>query len=331
MNSVIFIVLAFVYMYIGRKIGWVLSRNILYSASAGVTALLCVGWGIAVGSCIHALIALLDPNTIVKVIFGFLLGAYVAIPNYGLVAESSIPPHAMPKHNMIFTLPVLAYVLTLLALAWMHVLVLLLSLALLGVTGVIFIAVFNQQFHFKISSKALYDQVAEELQAKTMVPGLWTKAFAEARGQMDRARALYIKYRVAQLAHEASEQLRQERRAKREAAKQQAATERVKQRGATEGARQRAILSWRNFAYGGLGAMCGVSTLISALLTLAALFGAFGHQTGQVPDDTRLGSIVGVVMAAVFGFLTVLCTFLTWKCFKEVKSVTPPPPPAHDA
>src|SRR6266542_3522601 len=271
MNSVIFIVLAFVYMYIGRKIGWVLSRNILYSASAGVTALLCVGWGIAVGSCIHAL------------------------------------------------------------LAWMHVLVLLLSLALLGVTGVIFIAVFNQQFHFKISSKALYDQVAEELQAKTMVPGLWTKAFAEARGQMDRARALYIKYRDAQLAHEASEQLRQERRAKREAAKQQAATERVKQRGATEGARQRAILSWRNFAYGGLGAMCGVSTLISALLTLAALFGAFGHQTGQVPDDTRLGSIVGVVMAAVFGFLTVLCTFLTWKCFKEVKSVTPPPPPAHDA
>jgi hypothetical protein len=93
--------------------------------------------------------------------------------------------------------------------------------------------VFSQQFRFKISStknNALYDEVAEELQAKTMVPGLWTRAFAEAGGQMDRARALYIKYRVAQLAHEASEQLRQEQRATREAAKQQAATERVKQR-----------------------------------------------------------------------------------------------------
>src|SRR5260370_42439092 len=100
MTSVVFIVLAFVYMYIGRKIGWVLSRNILYSASAGVTALLCVGWGVTVASCIHALIALLDPNIMVKVIFGFLLGAYVAIPNYGVVAESSIPLRAMPKHNM---------------------------------------------------------------------------------------------------------------------------------------------------------------------------------------------------------------------------------------
>jgi hypothetical protein len=55
---------------------------------------------------------------------------------------------------------------------------------------------------------------------------------------------------------------------------------------------------------------------------------AFGDQTGQVPDDARVGTIiVGVIMAAVFGFVTVVCTFLTRKCFKAVKSVTPPPPP----
>ena len=55
--------------------------------------------------------------------------------------------------------------------------------------------------------------VASELQANTMVPGLWAKAFAEARGQIDQARALYIRYRVAQLAQEASEQSRQRRQA----------------------------------------------------------------------------------------------------------------------
>ena len=201
------------------------------------------------------------------------------------------------------------------------------TIGVIVVAGIIFwpSEVFSHQFHFKISStknNALYDEVAEELQANTMVTGLWTKAFAEAGGQMDRARALYIKYRVAQLAHEAGERLRHEQRATREAARQQAATEHVKQRAATEAARQRAILGWRNFAYGGLAGICGVVTLTSGLLTFFGVSFAFGDQTGQVPD------IVGVVMAAVFGFLTVLGSFLTWKCFKAVKSVTPRPPPA---
>ena len=119
MNSLIFIVLALVFMYIGRKIGWALSRSLLYPAHAGITALFCVGWGVAVAYGIHALIAWQHPNIIVKVIFGFLLGAYVAVPNYGLVAESTIPPHAMPKHNMIFTLPVFVYIVALLVIAWL--------------------------------------------------------------------------------------------------------------------------------------------------------------------------------------------------------------------
>src|ERR1017187_2117801 len=45
-----------------------------------------------------------------------------------------------------------------------------------------------------------YDEVARELQEKPMVPGLWTKAFAEMGGDDAKARALYIKCRVAQLA-----------------------------------------------------------------------------------------------------------------------------------
>jgi Family of unknown function (DUF6804) len=189
---------------------------------------------------------------------------------------------------------------------------------------------FSRQFHFKISSSknnALYDAVASELQAKTMVPGLWAKAFAEAGGQIDRARALYIKYRVAQLAHEASEHMRQEQRAAREAAKQQAATDRVKQRGVTEAATQQAMSGRQNFAYGVSAGLFGALTLVSGLLTLAGVSFAFANQTGQVPDSARVDSIIGgVVMAAVFGSLTALWAWLTWKCFKAAKSVTPPPP-----
>ena len=72
---------------------------------------------------------------------------------------------------------------------------------------------FKRKSLVEISSNAgdekLYEEVARELQEKPMVPGLWTKAFAEMGGDDAKARALYIKYRVAQLA-EARRQQRQE-------------------------------------------------------------------------------------------------------------------------
>ena len=52
-----------------------------------------------------------------------------------------------------------------------------------------------------------YDEVARELQEKKLVAGLWTKAYAEMGGDDAKARALYIKYRAAQLA-EANRQRR---------------------------------------------------------------------------------------------------------------------------
>src|SRR5437773_10661344 len=64
-----------------------------------------------------------------------------------------------------------------------------------------------------MNDNILYDEVAKELQERTMVPGLWTRAFSEAGGHMDRARALYIKYRVGQLAEGRSKTLKEERRA----------------------------------------------------------------------------------------------------------------------
>jgi hypothetical protein len=44
-----------------------------------------------------------------------------------------------------------------------------------------------------------YDIAGVELQTGSFVPGLWTRAFAEADGEDNRAQAAYIKLRVAQL------------------------------------------------------------------------------------------------------------------------------------
>jgi len=47
-----------------------------------------------------------------------------------------------------------------------------------------------------------YDEVSRELQGKSMVAGLWTKAYAEMNGDEAKTQALYIKYRVVQLKNE---------------------------------------------------------------------------------------------------------------------------------
>jgi hypothetical protein len=45
----------------------------------------------------------------------------------------------------------------------------------------------------------LYDIVAEEIEAGVLHKGTWAKAFAEANADKDKARAIYLKLRVAQL------------------------------------------------------------------------------------------------------------------------------------
>ncbi len=51
---------------------------------------------------------------------------------------------------------------------------------------------------------AFYDEVAKELETNKLIPGVWTRAFAEADGDENCAKAIYIKLRVAQMAGSAS-------------------------------------------------------------------------------------------------------------------------------
>ena len=48
-----------------------------------------------------------------------------------------------------------------------------------------------------------YDEVAKEMQENRLIPGVWTRAFAEADGDENRSKVIYIKRRVAQLTAEA--------------------------------------------------------------------------------------------------------------------------------
>jgi len=50
-----------------------------------------------------------------------------------------------------------------------------------------------------MNDDVFYDEVAKEMQENRLVPGVWTRAFAEADGDENRAKAIYIKLRVSKL------------------------------------------------------------------------------------------------------------------------------------
>jgi hypothetical protein len=109
-NNIAFFFASLVFMVVGRKLGWTLSKAILYPAPAVVSFIGMVIWGIVVGYGMSGLIGWLHPNVILRWILGFALAAYVAIPNYGLFQPSTIPDYQQVRHTMISWVPLVAYV-----------------------------------------------------------------------------------------------------------------------------------------------------------------------------------------------------------------------------
>jgi hypothetical protein len=109
----IFFLIAFFGMYIGRRIGWFVSKNILYQTPLTLCIILCFLWGVLIAYSIHYLIQWQNPNIILKIIMGYCLGGYVASPNNGLIAESTIPESGRLRHELINLIPTLTYLVTL--------------------------------------------------------------------------------------------------------------------------------------------------------------------------------------------------------------------------
>lgn len=112
-----FVLAAILFMFIGRKAGWRLSRT-LYRSNSLVAALGAVAWGILIAFCVSGLIEWQHPGYILKWIFGFALGAYVAIPNYGLLNEATLPIESVGRHTLVKQVPFVVYILAEIAIRW---------------------------------------------------------------------------------------------------------------------------------------------------------------------------------------------------------------------
>jgi hypothetical protein len=116
----VFFLVTLVFMYVGRKIGWTLSKRILYTASPVTTGMVSAIWGMCIAILMFGLIRWQNPNIVLKIFMGYALGCYIAIPNFGLLQEASIPARARSRHLSISCWPPLMYIATMVVLSIRH-------------------------------------------------------------------------------------------------------------------------------------------------------------------------------------------------------------------
>jgi hypothetical protein len=98
-------------MFIGRSLGWSLSKTMLYGGPLPVTVILCIAWGVLFAYGLHVLIRIFEPG-IIALIFAYGAGGYVSIPNFGLFAKGSIPSMVQQRHFLIEVMPFSAFAIT---------------------------------------------------------------------------------------------------------------------------------------------------------------------------------------------------------------------------
>jgi hypothetical protein len=104
-----FIVIAVLGLVVFRKIGRALSKKVFYLGPGWIVGFGTAVWGALMATLVFLLIFLLHPNLFVEVAFGWLLGAYLAIPNYGLWHSNSLPDSLRDRHRFLSTRPLISY------------------------------------------------------------------------------------------------------------------------------------------------------------------------------------------------------------------------------
>jgi len=87
---VAFFLVCFIAMFFGRKVGWALCRSLLYTSPWIVCGAVCLGWAVGIAYGLRLLIVNMHPGWLLMIV-AFVVAAYISIPNYGLLNESTVP------------------------------------------------------------------------------------------------------------------------------------------------------------------------------------------------------------------------------------------------
>jgi hypothetical protein len=92
-----------------RRTGWAISKGILYQVPLPVSVFLTMIWASLIWYMMHTLIRWQDPNIVFKIIFAYGFGSYLSIPNFGLFAQSTLPPEEVKRTAFIYIASLLSF------------------------------------------------------------------------------------------------------------------------------------------------------------------------------------------------------------------------------
>lgn len=95
-------------MYIGRKLGWMVSKPLYRCTWLALLFLLPI-WGALTALGFHLLLSSFQPGWLARIL-GFGMAVYVAIPNYGLFRADDLPIEFQARHAAIAYSPLFAFV-----------------------------------------------------------------------------------------------------------------------------------------------------------------------------------------------------------------------------
>ena len=95
----------------------VVPQSLLYTTSWAVCIFLCLAWATGVAYALRLFVLATQPGLLLK-LFGYGAGAYISIPNYGLLDESSIPEYGKIRHDFIKGVPMIVFIMASVAFAF---------------------------------------------------------------------------------------------------------------------------------------------------------------------------------------------------------------------
>ena len=106
----IFAVIVFILTFPFRKAGWFISKKFIYVVSIPLALIVSFLWGALLAYFVHILIRWQNPALIVKIIFGYGFGSYLAIPNFKLFDESTLPDEELKRTAFIYVVSILGFI-----------------------------------------------------------------------------------------------------------------------------------------------------------------------------------------------------------------------------
>lgn len=105
-----YFVISILILIIGRLWGWRISRLFLYRDPLPWCIIFCAVHGMATAILITQMLSAFHPPLWAKIVFGYCLGAYVSIPNFGLMDESTLTDAEKPRHLLVHLVPFSVYI-----------------------------------------------------------------------------------------------------------------------------------------------------------------------------------------------------------------------------